>query len=130
MMSSPNHSTSDIEMLFSSMIVLTYTLVSSDYFPTSSESISFNSSENSKDNMIPPVFSHFYNNPCLKDVQAFYTKESPISSPDPITPPAVLTPSPVLPPLLYLIPRIAVFLKNYYTIRTHPSPILLPQLRI
>ncbi|GJU26165.1 hypothetical protein Tco_1164786 [Tanacetum coccineum] len=28
------------------------------------------------------------------DVQAFYAKELPISSPDPITPPAILTPSP------------------------------------
>ncbi|GJY48578.1 putative reverse transcriptase domain-containing protein [Tanacetum coccineum] len=55
--------------------------------------------------MIPPVFSSFYNNPCLKDVQAFYAKESPISSPDPITPPAILTPSPVLPPSLLFDPR-------------------------
>ncbi|GKB33841.1 hypothetical protein Tco_0873242 [Tanacetum coccineum] len=47
--------------------------------------------------MIPPGFSPFYNNPCLKDVQAFYNKESPISSPDPITPPAILTPSPMPP---------------------------------
>ncbi|GJV97493.1 hypothetical protein Tco_1549070 [Tanacetum coccineum] len=35
--------------------------------------------------MIPPVFSSFYNNPYLKNVQAFYAKEFPISSPDPIT---------------------------------------------
>ncbi|GJZ82942.1 hypothetical protein Tco_0648115 [Tanacetum coccineum] len=67
--------------------------VSSDYFPASSGSSSFNSSENSTDNMIPLVLSSFYNNPCLKDVQAFYAKESPISSPDPITSPAILTPS-------------------------------------
>ncbi|GJY05962.1 hypothetical protein Tco_0371902 [Tanacetum coccineum] len=91
-MSSPNHSTSDIKDAFSSMNILNYTSVSSDYFPASSGSISFNSSENS--NIIPSVISPFYNNPCLKDVQAFYTKESPISSPDPITPPAILTPSP------------------------------------
>ncbi|GJX49829.1 hypothetical protein Tco_0276674 [Tanacetum coccineum] len=44
--------------------------------------------------MILPVFSPFYNNSCLKDVQAFYAKELPISSPDPITPPAILIPSP------------------------------------
>ncbi|GJT06748.1 hypothetical protein Tco_0841210 [Tanacetum coccineum] len=87
--SSPNHSTSDIEDAFSSMNILNYTLVSSDYFPASSGSSSFNSSENSTDNMIPPVFSSFYNNPCLKDVQAFYAKEFPISSSDPITPPAI-----------------------------------------
>ncbi|GKA98498.1 hypothetical protein Tco_0826435 [Tanacetum coccineum] len=92
-MSSPNRSTSDLEDAFSSMNILNYTSVSPDYFPASSGSSSFNSSENSKDNMIPPVFSSFYNNPCLKDVQAFYAKESPISSPDPITPPAILTSS-------------------------------------
>ncbi|GKD74722.1 hypothetical protein Tco_1333004 [Tanacetum coccineum] len=91
-MSSPNHSTSDIEDAFSSMNILNYTSVSSDYFPASSGSISFNSSENS--NIIPSVISPFYNNPCLKDVQAFYAKESPISPQDSITPPAILTPSP------------------------------------
>ncbi|GJQ90301.1 hypothetical protein Tco_0001440 [Tanacetum coccineum] len=104
-MSSPNHSTSDIEDAFSSMNILNYTSVSSDYFSASSESSSFNSSENSKDNIIPSVISPFYNNPCLKDVQAFYAKESPISPPDPITPPAILTPSPVLPPSLLFDPR-------------------------
>ncbi|GJZ12477.1 hypothetical protein Tco_0547707 [Tanacetum coccineum] len=41
--------------------------------------------------------SPFYNNPYLKDMQAFYAKESPIPPPDPITPPVILTPSPVLP---------------------------------
>ncbi|GKE88855.1 hypothetical protein Tco_1566330 [Tanacetum coccineum] len=104
-MSSPNHSTSDIDDAFSSMNILNYTSVSSDYFPASSGSSSFNSSENSKDNMIPPVFSPFYNNPYLKDVQAFYAKESPISPPAPITPQTVLTPSPVLPPSLLFDPR-------------------------
>ncbi|GJR10410.1 hypothetical protein Tco_0793062 [Tanacetum coccineum] len=102
-MSSPNHSTSDIEDTFSSMNILNYTSVSSDYFPASSGSISFNSSENS--NIIPSVISPFYNNPCLKDVQAFYAKESPISPQDSITPPAILTPSPVLPPSLLFDPR-------------------------
>ncbi|GJW34077.1 hypothetical protein Tco_0054109 [Tanacetum coccineum] len=104
-MSSPNHSTSDIEDAFSSMNILNYTSVLSDYFPASSGSSSFNSLENSKDNMISPVFSPFYNNPCLKDVQAFYAKELPIPSPDPITPPAILTPSHVLPPSLLFDPR-------------------------
>ncbi|GJY63334.1 hypothetical protein Tco_0464794 [Tanacetum coccineum] len=87
------------------MNILNYISVSSDYFLASSESSSFNSSENSIDNIIPPVFSSFYNNPCLKDVQAFYAKELPISSPDPITSPAILTPSPVLPPSLLFDPR-------------------------
>ncbi|GKC15535.1 hypothetical protein Tco_1012317 [Tanacetum coccineum] len=54
-MSSPNRSTSDIEDAFSSMNILNYTSVSPDYFPASSGSSSFNSSENSNDNMIPPL---------------------------------------------------------------------------
>ncbi|GJQ93759.1 hypothetical protein Tco_0004898 [Tanacetum coccineum] len=99
-MSSPNHSTSNIEDAFFSMNILNYTSVS---FPTSSESNSFNSLENS--NIIPSLISSFYNNPCLKDVQAFYAKESPISPPDPITPPDILTPSLVLPPSLLFDPR-------------------------
>ncbi|GJV85924.1 hypothetical protein Tco_1525822 [Tanacetum coccineum] len=103
--SSPNRSTFDIEDAFSSINILNYTLVSSDYFPASAGSSSFNSSENSKDNIIPPVFSSFYNNPCLKDVQAFYANELPISSSNPITPPAILTPSPILPPSLLFNPR-------------------------
>ncbi|GKB25551.1 hypothetical protein Tco_0864952 [Tanacetum coccineum] len=104
-MSSPNHSTFNIEDAFSSMNILNYISLSSDYFPASSGSSSFNSSENSTDNIIPQVFSSFYNNPCLKDVQEIYAKELPISSPDPITPPAILTPSPVLPPSLLFDPR-------------------------
>ncbi|GJW05515.1 hypothetical protein Tco_1564371 [Tanacetum coccineum] len=44
--------------------------------------------------MIPPTSLLFYNNLYLKDVQAFYAKESPIPPPDPITPPVILTPSP------------------------------------
>ncbi|GJX10219.1 hypothetical protein Tco_0200078 [Tanacetum coccineum] len=97
--------TSDLEDAFSSMNILNYTSVSSDYFPASAGSRSFNSSENSTYNMTPLIFSSFYNNTCLKDVQAIYAKELPISSPDPITPPAILTPSPVLPPSLLFDPR-------------------------
>ncbi|GJZ83307.1 hypothetical protein Tco_0648480 [Tanacetum coccineum] len=92
----------------------------SDYFPASSESRSFNSSRNSTDNIIPSVFSPFYNNPCLKDVQAFYAQKFPISSPDPITPPAILTPSPVIPPSLLFNPR-------YFFI---PEELLLPRKQI
>ncbi|GJU71344.1 hypothetical protein Tco_1262749 [Tanacetum coccineum] len=105
MMSSPNHSTFDIDDAFSSMNILNYTSVSSDYFPTSSESSSFNSLEDSRDGMIPPTFSLFYNNPYLKDVQAFYAKETPILPQDSITPPTILTPSLVLPPSLLFDPR-------------------------
>ncbi|GJX46968.1 hypothetical protein Tco_0272158 [Tanacetum coccineum] len=108
-MSSPNHFTPDTEDAFSSMNILNYISVSSDYFPVSLVSNSFNSLENSNDNMIPPVFSSFYNNTYLKDVQAFHAKELPISSPDPITPPAILTLSPILPPSLLFNPRLFLF---------------------
>ncbi|GJR96465.1 hypothetical protein Tco_0268639 [Tanacetum coccineum] len=104
-MSSPNHFTSDIKDAFSFINILNYTSISSDYFPASVGSSSFNSSENSTDNIIPPVFSSFYNNTYLKDVQAFYAKEFAISSPDPITPPAILTLSLILPPSLLFYPR-------------------------
>ncbi|GJS74824.1 reverse transcriptase domain-containing protein [Tanacetum coccineum] len=40
-----------------------------------------------------------------ENVQTFYAKELPISSPDHITPLAILTPSPVLPPSLLFDPR-------------------------
>ncbi|GJW05829.1 hypothetical protein Tco_1568252 [Tanacetum coccineum] len=119
-MSSPNHSTSNIEDAFSSMNILNYISVSSDYFSASAGSRSFNSSENSNDNMIPPTFSSFYNNTYLKDVQAFYAKELPISSPNPVTPPVILTLSPILPPSLLFNPR-------YFFI---PEKLLPPKKRI
>ncbi|GKF18789.1 hypothetical protein Tco_0063707, partial [Tanacetum coccineum] len=75
---------------------------------------------NSTDNIIPSVFSPFYNNPCLKDVQAFYAKEFPILSPDPIASSAILTPFPVLPPSLLFNPR-------YFFIH---EELLLPKKRI
>ncbi|GJR13191.1 hypothetical protein Tco_0795843 [Tanacetum coccineum] len=118
--------TSDIEDAFSSINILNYTSVSSDYFPASSGSSSFNSSKNSTDNMIPPVFLFFYNNPCLKDVQAFYAKEFPISSPDPITPPAILTLSSILPPSLLFNPRY-FFIPENYTPRKQTILHILPQ---
>ncbi|GKC63770.1 hypothetical protein Tco_1096368 [Tanacetum coccineum] len=78
--------------------------------------------------MIPLVILPFYNNNYLKDVQAFYAKELPISSPDSITSPAILTPTPILPPHYYLILDISLFLKNYCHLRSKSVPHLLPQL--
>ncbi|GJV41011.1 reverse transcriptase domain-containing protein [Tanacetum coccineum] len=128
-MSSPNHSTSDIEDAFSSMNILNYTSVSSDYFPASSGSSSFNSSENSTDNMIPPVFSSFYNNPCLKDVQAFYAKEYLCTTPILLLHPLYYSIY-IIPPSLLFEPRyFLMFLKNYYHLRSEYVPHLLPQLR-
>ncbi|GKD95463.1 hypothetical protein Tco_1379360 [Tanacetum coccineum] len=94
-MSSSPHSTIALsafhmENSFSTINIYNYTLASSG-------STSFNSSKDSRDGIIPPTSSLFYNNPYLKDVQAFYAKESPIPPPDPITPPVILTPSSMPP---------------------------------
>ncbi|GJT90469.1 hypothetical protein Tco_1079314 [Tanacetum coccineum] len=51
----------DMENAFSTMNIYNYTSASSG-------STSFNSSEDSRDDMIPPTSSLFYNNPYLKDV--------------------------------------------------------------
>ncbi|GJR59295.1 hypothetical protein Tco_1501457 [Tanacetum coccineum] len=119
-MSSPNHSTSNIEDAFSFMNILNYASVSSDYFLASSGSSSFNSSEDSRDGMILPTFSLFYNNPYLKDAQAFYAKDSPIPPPDPITPLVILTPPLVLPSSLLFDPR-------YFFV---PEGIITPKMKI
>ncbi|GKC37337.1 hypothetical protein Tco_1049721, partial [Tanacetum coccineum] len=111
----------DIENAFSTMNIHNYTSALS---PTSG-STSFNSSEDSRDGMILPTFSLFYNNLYLKNIQAFYAKESPIPPPDPITPPAILTPSPILPHSLLLNPLYFLFLKNYYHLRSKFIPHLL-----
>nr|GEW14510.1 hypothetical protein [Tanacetum cinerariifolium] len=99
-MSSPTHPTlSDVneEYTFPSANILDYTSTLPNYFPATSGNISSDFLENSKNDETLPVFSSFYNNPYLKDMQAFYAKESPIPPPNPITPPVILTPSPVLP---------------------------------
>ncbi|GKE41219.1 hypothetical protein Tco_1464624, partial [Tanacetum coccineum] len=98
----PTPSDVDKECTFSSANILGYTSTLPNYFPATPRNISFDFSENSKNDEILPVFSPFYNNPYLKDMQAYNaaTNESPIPPPDPITPPAILTPSPVLPPSL------------------------------
>nr|GEX19702.1 hypothetical protein [Tanacetum cinerariifolium] len=100
-MSSPTHPTpSDVdeEYAFPSANILNYTLNLPKYFLATPGNISSDFLKNSKNDEIPPVFLPFYNNPYLKDMQAFYEKESPIPPQDPITPPTILTPSPVLPP--------------------------------
>ncbi|GJX11932.1 hypothetical protein Tco_0201791 [Tanacetum coccineum] len=95
-MSSPTYPTpSDVngECTFSSANILDHTSTLPDYFPASSGNISSDFSENPKNDEIPHVFSSFYNNPYLKDTQAFYAKKSPIPPPNSISLPAILTPS-------------------------------------
>ncbi|GJW57952.1 hypothetical protein Tco_0104683 [Tanacetum coccineum] len=98
----PTPSDVDKECTFSSTNILGYTSTLPNYFPATPGNISFDFLENSKNDEILPVFSPFYNNPYLKDMQAYNvaTNESPIPPPDPITPPVILTPSSVLPPSL------------------------------
>ncbi|GJX01972.1 hypothetical protein Tco_0185885 [Tanacetum coccineum] len=90
----------DEECTFPSENILGYTSTLPNYFPATLGNISYDFSENYKNDKILPVFLPFYNNPYLKDMQAFYAKESPILPSDPITPPAILTPSLILPPSL------------------------------
>ncbi|GJT60810.1 hypothetical protein Tco_1004343 [Tanacetum coccineum] len=107
-MSSPTYPTpSDVdeECTFPSANILGYTSTLPNYFPATPGNISSDFLENSKNDEIPPVFLPFYNNPYLKNTQAFYAKESPIPPPGPITPPAILTPSSVLLPSLLFDPR-------------------------
>nr|GEV49070.1 hypothetical protein [Tanacetum cinerariifolium] len=106
-MSSPTHPTpSDVDEEYAFLFanILNYTSTLPNYFPATPGNISSDFLENSKNDKIPPVFSPFYNNPYLKDMQAFYAKESPIPPLDPVTPPVILTPFPVLPPSLLFDP--------------------------
>nr|GEX36358.1 hypothetical protein [Tanacetum cinerariifolium] len=106
-MSFPTHPTpSDVdeEYAFPSANILDYTSTLPNYFPATRGNISSDFLENSKNDEILAVFSPFYNNPYLNDMQAFYAKESPIPPPDPITLPIILTPSNVLQPSLLFDP--------------------------
>nr|GEV70018.1 hypothetical protein [Tanacetum cinerariifolium]GEY56913.1 hypothetical protein [Tanacetum cinerariifolium] len=98
-MSSPNHPTSDIEDAFVSNFP-DYISTSPDYVPASPGNTSSDSPNNSFGfvSIASPTLLLFHDDPYMKDVQAFYVKESPIPPLAPITPPIVLTLSPVLPP--------------------------------
>nr|GEY75225.1 hypothetical protein [Tanacetum cinerariifolium] len=87
MMSSPDHSTSNNEDAFSSNIP-DYVSTITDYSPASSGKTYSNASISK----IPPEFSPFYN---MKEIQAFYAKELPISPPLILPPSLVLSQSPI-----------------------------------
>nr|GEU45906.1 hypothetical protein [Tanacetum cinerariifolium] len=86
-MSSPDHSTSNNEDAFSSNIS-DHVLTIPDYSPASSGKTYSNASIGK----IPSEFSPFYN---MKDIQAFYAKESPIPPPVILPPSLVLSQSPI-----------------------------------
>ncbi|GJR20157.1 hypothetical protein Tco_0968684 [Tanacetum coccineum] len=70
-MSSPTHPTpSDVdeECAFPSANILDYTSTLPNYFPARPGNNSSDFLENSKNDEIPPIFSPFYNNPYLKDM--------------------------------------------------------------
>ncbi|GJS16259.1 hypothetical protein Tco_0410731 [Tanacetum coccineum] len=93
-MSSPNHPTSDIDDAFS-FNFSNYILASPDYFPASLGDTSYESSNNSF-GLVPiasPTLSLFHDDPCMKVMQAYYAKESPIP------PPTIMPPSPMLSPM-------------------------------
>ncbi|GKA67086.1 hypothetical protein Tco_0766894 [Tanacetum coccineum] len=98
----PTPSDVDKECTFSSANILGYTSTLPNYFLAIPGNISLEFSKNYKNDEILPVFSPFYNNPYLKDMQAYNaaTNKSHIPPPDPITPPAILTPSPMPPKVI------------------------------
>nr|GEV28344.1 reverse transcriptase domain-containing protein [Tanacetum cinerariifolium] len=88
-MSSPNHSTSNIEDAFS-LNFLDYLSTSPDYVPASPGK-SYSSSSNSF-GLVPlasPTLSLLHDDPYMKVLQAFYTEKSPIP-PSIITPPSLM----------------------------------------
>ncbi|GJS22940.1 hypothetical protein Tco_0451572 [Tanacetum coccineum] len=93
----PTPSDVDEECAFPSSNILDYTPTSPDYFPATPGNISSYPSENSKNDEIPSVFSHFYDNPYM---QTYYANKSPIPPQVSINPLLVLPPSLIFPLLL------------------------------
>ncbi|GJU50851.1 reverse transcriptase domain-containing protein [Tanacetum coccineum] len=94
-MYSPNHPTSNIKDAFSSNF-LDYIPTSPDYSPASPGNTYFSSSNNSF-GLVPiasPTLSPFHDDPYMKVMQAYYTKELPIP------PPTIMPPSPMLSPIM------------------------------
>ncbi|GJU79660.1 hypothetical protein Tco_1282025 [Tanacetum coccineum] len=92
-MSSPNHSTSNIEDAFSSNFP-NYIPASPDYFPASPGNTYSSASINSF-GVVPiasPTLSFFHDDPYMKVMHAFYAKESPIPPPTIIPPSSMLNP--------------------------------------
>nr|GEY28201.1 hypothetical protein [Tanacetum cinerariifolium] len=90
-MSSPNHSTSNNEDVFSSNIS-DYVSTIPDYSLASSRKKTYSNASNNSIGKNPLEFSHFYN---MKDIQAFYAKELPIPLPVILPPSLVLSQSPI-----------------------------------
>ncbi|GJU41565.1 reverse transcriptase domain-containing protein [Tanacetum coccineum] len=95
--SSPSHSTSNIEDAFSSNFP-DYIPASPDFVPASSGN-TYSSSSNNSFGLVPiasPTLLLFHDDPYMKVMHAYYAKESPILSPT-IMPPSSMI-SPIMPP--------------------------------
>ncbi|GKA32945.1 hypothetical protein Tco_0719312 [Tanacetum coccineum] len=94
-MSSPSHTTSNIEDVFSSNFP-DYIPASSDYVPASAGKTYSRSSNNSFGLVLiaSPTLSVFHDDPYMKVMHAYYAKESPIP------PPSIVPPSTILSPIM------------------------------
>ncbi|GJW59127.1 reverse transcriptase domain-containing protein [Tanacetum coccineum] len=92
-MSSPSHSTSNIEDAFSSNFP-DYIPASPNYVPTSPGKTYSSSSNNSFGLVLiaSPTLSLFHNDPYMKVMHAYYAKESPIPPPTIVPPSSMLSP--------------------------------------
>nr|GEU28869.1 putative reverse transcriptase domain, ribonuclease H-like domain, aspartic peptidase domain protein [Tanacetum cinerariifolium] len=96
-MSSPNYPTSDIEDAFS-FNFLDYISASPDYVSASSRK-TFSGSSNDSFGLVPialPILSLFHDDPYMKVMHAYYSKESLIPPPVIVPPSSML--SPIMPP--------------------------------
>nr|GEY48388.1 hypothetical protein [Tanacetum cinerariifolium] len=108
-MSSPNHSTFDIQDAFFSTNTPNYTPASLDYFPASPRNTSSESSNNSS-GLVPiasQTLSLFHDDPYMKVMHAYdaiISPQAPIAPPTVLPPTIVLLLSPVFDPQDFFLP--------------------------
>ncbi|GKB43827.1 hypothetical protein Tco_0888769 [Tanacetum coccineum] len=125
-MTSPNHTTSNIEDAFSSNFP-DYIPASSDYVPASLGK-TYSSSLNNSFGLVPiasPTLSLFHDDPYMKVMQAYYAKESPIPPPTIMPPSSML--SPMFNPQEFFLPKELLPLKKQGRNRSSSSTSDLPQ---
>nr|GEX73009.1 putative reverse transcriptase domain-containing protein [Tanacetum cinerariifolium] len=120
-MSSPNHPTSNIKDAFSSNF-LDFIPASSDYVPTSPEK-TYSSSSNSFGvvSIASPSLLLLHDDPYMKVLQAFYTKNSPIPS-------LIITPSSMPNPQEFFLPEDLLSPKKQDHDQSSSSTFILPQI--
>ncbi|GJV42211.1 hypothetical protein Tco_1420651 [Tanacetum coccineum] len=125
-MSSPSHSTSNIEDAFSSNFP-DYILASPDYV-LASPGKTYSSSSNNSFGLVPiasPTLSLFHDDPYMKVMHAYYAKESPIPPPTIVPPSSIL--SPMFNPQEFFLPEELLPLKKRGRDRSSSSTSALPQ---